>query len=163
MANWIWTEIMIGYHWNCVRQRRAAALQINKNDQPETLLVMFHICVGWTSLGWGVHCLSACAALGNDLSIGDVTFQPLSRWIIYEIYSDFGFQQNLDWTLNFSVANQVFQTSSIEDYVIVGNDALMKCIIPSFVTDWVSVVGWEDSQGQLYHRDSPTLGIIRPC
>lgn len=54
--------------------------------------------------------------------------------------------------LNFSVANQMFKTSSIEEYVIVGNDALMKCIIPSFVSDWVSVVGWEDSEGDRYHR-----------
>ena len=62
---------------------------------------------------------------------------------------------------NVSVANQVFQTSSVEEYVIVGNDALMKCSVPSFVTDWVSVVGWEDSEGHLYHRDSPTQGIIQ--
>ena len=60
--------------------------------------------------------------------------------------------------LNFSVANQIFKTSSNEEYVIVGNDALMKCIIPSFVSDWVAVVGWEDSEGDLYHRDHPALG-----
>ena len=60
--------------------------------------------------------------------------------------------------LNFSVANQIFKTSSNEEYVIVGNDALMKCIIPSFVSDWVAVVGWEDSEGHLYHRDRSAIG-----
>ena len=56
------------------------------------------------------------------------------------------------------MANQNFKTSSIEEYVIVGNDALMKCIIPSFVSDWVSVVSWEDSEGDVYHKDGPALG-----
>ena len=52
----------------------------------------------------------------------------------------------------------MFKTSSIEEYVIVGNDALMKCIIPSFVSDWVSVVSWEGSEGEVYHRDGPAMG-----
>ena len=56
------------------------------------------------------------------------------------------------------MATQTYKSSSIEEYVIVGNDALMKCIIPSFVTDLVSVIGWEDSEGDVYHRSDPALG-----
>jgi len=34
-----------------------------------------------------------------------------------------------------------------ESYVILGNDALLKCEIPSFVADLVYIVGWTDSLG----------------
>ena len=35
-----------------------------------------------------------------------------------------------------------------ESYVILGNDALVKCDIPSFVTDLVQIIGWTDSEGK---------------
>ena len=47
------------------------------------------------------------------------------------------------------MANQAYKTSSNEEYIIIGNDALMKCVIPSFVADFVSVINWEDSEGSL--------------
>ena len=31
--------------------------------------------------------------------------------------------------------------------MVLGNDALLKCIIPSLEGDFVSVVSWEDSEG----------------
>ena len=34
-----------------------------------------------------------------------------------------------------------------KEYVIIGNDALMKCSIPSFVADMVRVISWHDNQG----------------
>jgi hypothetical protein len=34
-----------------------------------------------------------------------------------------------------------------ETYVILGNNALLKCDIPSFVTDLVDIFGWIDNQG----------------
>ena len=36
-----------------------------------------------------------------------------------------------------------------KEYVILGNDALMKCSIPSFVADSVSVMGWTNSEDEL--------------
>ena len=38
-----------------------------------------------------------------------------------------------------------------KEYVIRGNDALMKCSIPSFVADVVQVIAWLDSDGQTVH------------
>lgn len=35
-------------------------------------------------------------------------------------------------------------------YVIKGNTAIFKCIVPSFVADYVSVVSWEDTVGNKY-------------
>lgn len=31
-----------------------------------------------------------------------------------------------------------------------GNSAIIKCSIPSFVADFVSVVGWTDEEGKEY-------------
>ena len=47
------------------------------------------------------------------------------------------------------MATQAYKTGASEEYIIIGNDALMKCNIPSFVTDFVSVTNWEDSEGGL--------------
>ncbi len=41
-----------------------------------------------------------------------------------------------------------------KETVINGNDALLKCQIPSFVSDFVSVDGWVDSEGNEIRRAS---------
>ena len=35
-------------------------------------------------------------------------------------------------------------------HVIRGNDVLMKCDIPSFVTDFVSVFNWQDNEDNVF-------------
>ena len=60
-----------------------------------------------------------------------------------------------------SVASQAYKTSSNEEYIIIGNDALMKCLIPSFVADFVSVINWEDSEGNLIFANN-NFGNDRP-
>ena len=40
-----------------------------------------------------------------------------------------------------------------EEYIILGNDALMKCKIPSFVSDFVSVVSWVDNEGRDFYQN----------
>lgn len=37
-----------------------------------------------------------------------------------------------------------------KEYVMKGNSAIMKCSVPSFVSDYVSVVGWVDEDGIEY-------------
>lgn len=39
-------------------------------------------------------------------------------------------------------------------YVIVGNTALIKCEIPSFVSDLVEVVSWEDEEGHVHTENN---------
>ena len=49
------------------------------------------------------------------------------------------------------MASHVYKTSGgDEQYVILGNDVLLKCNIPSFVADFVAVTGWLDSEGTEY-------------
>lgn len=46
--------------------------------------------------------------------------------------------------------NQYYDAEIIKEYVMKGNSAIIKCSIPSFVADFVSVVGWTDEEGIEY-------------
>ena len=50
----------------------------------------------------------------------------------------------------FSVVSQDYVTRVHEIDVILGNSGLLKCEIPSFVIDFVSVTSWIDDQGNEY-------------
>ncbi len=54
-----------------------------------------------------------------------------------------------DQTLLSTVVIQPYETDVGKEYVILGNDALMKCQIPSFVADSVSVFSWTSSEDEL--------------
>ena len=74
------------------------------------------------------------------------------------IFSDFSFRNGLNTQANcylkpilshtFSVVSQDYATRVNDFDVILGNSALLKCEIPSFVTDFVSVINWSDAEGQ---------------
>lgn len=49
-----------------------------------------------------------------------------------------------------AVVSQKYVTRVIDEDVLAGNSALFKCMIPSFVADFVSVQAWVDSNGHLY-------------
>jgi len=49
--------------------------------------------------------------------------------------------------LSTSVVSQMYEVDVFKENVILGNDALMKCSIPSFVAESVQVVSWHDSEG----------------
>ena len=42
---------------------------------------------------------------------------------------------------------------AFETYVILGNDALLKCEVPSFVSDLVDIFGWIDNAGNQFLTD----------
>ena len=42
--------------------------------------------------------------------------------------------------------------------VILGNSGLLKCEIPSFVIDFVSVINWINDQGEDYFPTQNSLG-----
>ena len=56
------------------------------------------------------------------------------------------------------MAAQAYKTGASEEYIILGNDALVKCNIPSFVADFVTVDSWADSEGNSINRQSAILG-----
>ena len=52
------------------------------------------------------------------------------------------------------MVHQFYNIRSFPEDVILGNDAIMKCSIPSFVSDFVSVQDWEDSEGVILYRNN---------
>jgi hypothetical protein len=46
-----------------------------------------------------------------------------------------------------AVAGSTYRVTVPEESVMAGNAALLKCSIPSFVADFLHVVGWIDSEG----------------
>ena len=48
------------------------------------------------------------------------------------------------------MAHQIYKTDASQEYVIMGNDAIVKCQYPSFVSDLLSVTGWQDSEGAVF-------------
>ena len=61
-----------------------------------------------------------------------------------------------------SVVTQDYETDADREYVIVGNSAIVKCEVPSFVADFVSVESWKDNENNEYFLgDSNNLGNFR--
>ncbi|KAJ8895518.1 hypothetical protein PR048_000854 [Dryococelus australis] len=56
-------------------------------------------------------------------------------------------------TDNYVVA-QSYEVEADNEYVIRGNSAVMKCEVPSFVSDFVTVEMWTDSTGGTYYPNS---------
>ena len=54
----------------------------------------------------------------------------------------------------FAVSGQRYESDILRESVILGNEALFKCSIPSFVVDFVSVDGWEDTEGNSWQSGS---------
>lgn len=48
------------------------------------------------------------------------------------------------------VVAQSYEVEADNEYVIRGNSAVMKCEVPSFVSDFVVVENWQDSKGNTY-------------
>lgn len=53
----------------------------------------------------------------------------------------------IPWRLPDPVVAQHYETEVNNEFVIRGNSAILKCHIPSFVADFVSVQAWVDNDG----------------
>ena len=64
----------------------------------------------------------------------------------------------------FSAVVQKYDATVSREDILLNNDVLFKCGIPSFVADFVSVVGWADSEGSNYNaEDLSALGNLLTC
>lgn len=52
------------------------------------------------------------------------------------------------------VVSQQYETEAENEYVIRGNSIAMKCKIPSFVSDFISVISWVDSNGNTFTHNN---------
>ena len=76
----------------------------------------------------------------------------------YEIFSIL----NLSCFVSVSVVSQDYQTELVSEHVILGNDALFKCLIPSFVSDFVVVEAWIDNEAKAFYPSSK-YGKLASC
>ena len=60
----------------------------------------------------------------------------------------------------FSVVSQNYASEIISEYVIRGNNAVLKCSIPAFVADFVQVVNWVDSDNHVIEMGTGGEEII---
>lgn len=61
-----------------------------------------------------------------------------------------------------SVVSQFYQTEVNNEHVIRGNSAIIKCVIPSFVADFVSVASWVTDDGQDFVPEHEAYGNFFP-
>ncbi|XP_058460358.1 cell adhesion molecule Dscam2 isoform X9 [Malaya genurostris] len=52
-----------------------------------------------------------------------------------------------------AVVHQFYQTRLTDEFVLNGNSALLKCLIPSFISDFVYVDAWIADDGEEYHAN----------
>lgn len=92
-----------------------------------------------------------------------VDFTGLSLFIIWIDNSMWIYVLGLYYFYNFllSVVTQNYLVEVNNEHVIRGNSAVIKCNIPSFVADFISVLSWNDNTGNEYiiHHDY-TPGIF---
>ena len=71
------------------------------------------------------------------------------------------FIQNM--TIRFlSVASQDYKMDVHPEYVMLGNDVLLKCSFPSFVADFVVLLSWIDSEASEYSLATNRKGNSAP-
>ena len=76
-----------------------------------------------------------------------------------------------NWTTCRSAKHDILISAVVQSYdtnvgmedVLLSNDVLFKCNIPSFISDFVSVVGWVDSEGSSHSGENGYLGNFRPA
>ena len=66
-----------------------------------------------------------------------------------------------DLAILFSVVSQEYATRVNDFDVILGNSAILKCEVPSFITDWVSVIHWLDDNGHEFYQNAPGNYFVR--
>ena len=54
-----------------------------------------------------------------------------------------------------SVAGHQYETRVADAFVISSNDAILSCSLPSFASEFLSVVAWVTSEGVQVYRQEP--------
>lgn len=61
---------------------------------------------------------------------------------------------------------QYYDTDVNKEYAIRGNSAILKCVVPSFVADFIKVLSWHTDQGEEFVQGndygSKTNRLLQP-
>ena len=61
------------------------------------------------------------------------------------------------------VVSQSYRSLVVDESVLSGNSAILKCVIPSFVADFVTVTSWHEENFDQRFLPSLTIGTHRFC
>lgn len=131
--------------------------RIRNSWQHSCAKVQHPIICGWLCPSWSLDSWrwrGACAVLSELWYAKTWLLQNL----INVLFSSHHFEM-------FPVVAQFYVTEAENEYVIRGNSAVMKCKIPSFVADFVSVESWvaDDGQVHTYTTTSDNYGNGQWC
>lgn len=57
------------------------------------------------------------------------------------------------------MVHQFYQSRVSDEFVLRGNAGILKCLIPSFVTDFIEVDAWVSNDGETFIENNEDLGI----
>lgn len=75
------------------------------------------------------------------------------------MYSIHWQKRTMYWYVLSAVVNQFYQTRVIDEYVLLGNSVVLKCLVPSFVADFIQVLEWVDDNGNTVGSTIDKQGI----
>lgn len=56
------------------------------------------------------------------------------------------------------MVHQFYQSRVSDEFVLRGNAGILKCLIPSFVTDFIEVDAWVSNDGETFVENNSDLG-----
>lgn len=62
----------------------------------------------------------------------------------------------------FIVIEEPYRSEVNNEYVIRGNSVVLKCSIPPFIADFVTVVSWQDNIGNIYQSSLIDEKTVNP-
>lgn len=59
------------------------------------------------------------------------------------------------------VVEQSYQLRVNDEFVLKGNTAVLKCIVPSFMGDFLEIVEWVSESGESFAINQSEMGLCR--
>lgn len=63
--------------------------------------------------------------------------------------------------MNISAVIQYYEVEADNEYVIRGNSAIMKCKIPSYLSDFITVDMWRDTDNNTFYPNNSKAEGVR--
>lgn len=92
----------------------------------------------------------------NPLNCLSIRIHPFDPWMKFPLLLFTFFIYGL--LLYFKAVIQYYEVEADNEYVIRGNAAIMKCKIPSYISDFVSVDMWSDTDNNTFYPNATEGG-----
>ncbi|EDS26522.1 DSCAM [Culex quinquefasciatus] len=83
----------------------------------------------------------------------------VSDFVAVDVWSDSDGNEFYPGDESSLVVHQFYQTRLTDEFVLNGNSALLKCLIPSFISDFVFVDAWISDDGEEYYADNADIVV----